>query len=32
MMSLFVRDCNIQILYMSDLLFLVILPNKEVKH
>lgn len=31
-MSLLVRDCNIQILYMSDLLFIVILPNKEVKH
>lgn len=32
MMSLLVKDCNIQILYMSDLLLIVILPIKEVKH
>lgn len=27
-----VKDCDIQILYMSDVLFIVILRNKEVKH
>lgn len=32
MMSLLVKDCDIQILYMSDVLFIVILRNKEVKH
>lgn len=31
-MSLLVKDCDIQILYMSDILFIVILRNKEVKH
>lgn len=31
-MSLLVKDCDIQILYMSDVLFIVILRNKEVKH
>lgn len=31
-MSLLVKDCDIQIFYMSDVLFIVILRNKEVKH
>lgn len=31
-MGLLVKDCDIQILYMSDVLFIVILRNKEVKH
>lgn len=31
-MSLLVKDCDIQILYMSDVLFIGILRNKEVKH